>query len=98
MTKLKFCMLTYLTCLVFLLSGCDLAVNTAQKSAETKMQTEHWITQNESRQKFALGQTAYLPLFDGFMSISSRLYLINHAKYTPRSAALSNWLNIRLPI
>lgn len=82
MTKLKFCMLTYLTCLVFLLSGCDLAANTAQKSAETKMQTEHWITQNDSRQKFALGQTAYFPLFDGFMSISSRLYLINHAKYT----------------
>lgn len=71
-------------CMVFaavLLTGCELPKNTAQKSPLTPMQSEDWITTEQSKKQFAAGKTAYLPLYDGFMSISTRIHLIHHAKH-----------------
>ncbi|ANF81808.1 phospholipase [Acinetobacter sp. NCu2D-2] len=66
---------------LFLLTGCDLAANTAQSAKMTPIHADHWFTSEKSKQNLQQGQTAYLPLYDGFMSISARLYIINRAKY-----------------
>ena len=74
--------ITCLSIFVFSLtiSGCELAPNTAKEEAITPVQSAHWIREEQLPQ-IQEGKTAYLPLYDGFMSMAARLYLINQAKY-----------------
>lgn len=74
--------ITCLSIFVFSLtiSGCELAPNTAKDEAITPVQSAHWIREEQLPQ-IQEGKTAYLPLYDGFMSMAARLYLINQAKY-----------------
>lgn len=74
--------ITCLSIFVFSLtiSGCELAPNTAKEEAITPVQSTHWIREEQLPQ-IQEGKTAYLPLYDGFMSMAARLYLINQAKY-----------------
>lgn len=74
--------ITCLSIFVFSLtiSGCELAPNTAKEEAITPVQSAHWIKEEQLPQ-IQEGKTAYLPLYDGFMSMAARLYLINQAKY-----------------
>ncbi|KGT46477.1 MULTISPECIES: phospholipase D family protein [Acinetobacter] len=77
---------TNMLCISFIslsifLTGCELDSNTSSKANITPVHSEHWFESTESRQKFQKGLTAYLPLYDGFMSMAARLHLINQAKY-----------------
>lgn len=67
-------------CFSLTISGCELAPNTAKEEAITPVQSAHWIREEQLPQ-IQEGKTAYLPLYDGFMSMAARLYLINQAKY-----------------
>ena len=62
------------------LTGCQLPENLSENAAPTPTQVEHWITDPSSKNKIEQGLTAYLPLYDGFMSMATRLHLINNAK------------------
>jgi len=63
------------------LTGCELDPNISTKAKITPVQSQHWIQKTEARENVQEGLTAYLPLYDGFMSIAARLHLINHAKH-----------------
>lgn len=75
----------YILCLSLIasctLTGCKLAPNVAQDAPLTPMKFEHWIVDKDAQDKLTNQQTAYLPLYDGFMSIAARLHLINKAQY-----------------
>ncbi len=64
-----------------MLSGCELAPNTAEEAKITPVRPAHWIDNQLSKQQINSGKTAFLPLYDGFMSMAARLHLINKAKY-----------------
>jgi cardiolipin synthase C len=81
MTKLKLCLTIPLLPFILLLAGCQKPSTHMPKSSLTEPHPAHWVSSKESLDKINLGQTAFLPLYDGFMSISSRLHLIHQAKY-----------------
>ena len=64
------------------LSGCSLPMNTSVDEKPFEARIGSWINNSEeSQKKVDAGLTAYLPLQDPFMSMATRLYLINEAKY-----------------
>ena len=67
--------------LSMILSGCELAANTAEQAEITPVRPAHWIDNQISKQQMNEGKTAFLPLYDGFMSMAARLHLINKAQY-----------------
>ncbi len=80
MTQRNYVLCISLSSLCILLSACDLPTNTSLQSESVTVHAEHWITHAPSQQNIANGLTAYLPLYDGFMSMAARLHLINQAK------------------
>lgn len=61
------------------LVGCQLAPNQSVHDT-TVIKHQHWLTTVDAEQKLGQGLNAYLPLDDAFMSIASRIYLIQNAK------------------
>ncbi|NLZ86051.1 MAG: phospholipase D family protein, partial [Gammaproteobacteria bacterium] len=59
--------------LSMILSGCELAANTAEQAEITPVRPAHWIDNQISKQQMNEGKTAFLPLYDGFMSMAARL-------------------------
>src|SRR5690606_25715909 len=64
-----------------MLSGCELAPNTAEEAKITPVQPAHWIDNQLSKQQINSGKTAFLLLYDGFMSIAARMHLFKISKY-----------------
>lgn len=67
--------------LILALSGCNLAPNTAKDAAITPVQPAEWVGEELSRKQIKAGNTAFLPLYDGFKSMAARLHLINKAEH-----------------
>ncbi|WP_455598037.1 phospholipase D family protein [Acinetobacter pecorum] len=67
--------------LTLMISGCELAPNTAKDAEITPAQPAQWIEGQFSKQQIHEGKTAFLPLYDGFISMAARLYLINKAHH-----------------
>ena len=64
------------------LSGCSLPMNTSVDENPFEARISSWINNSEeSQKKVDAGLTAYLPLQDPFMSMATRIYLINEAKH-----------------
>ena len=78
--RTKILCISFISLSIFL-TGCELDPNTSTKAKITPVQSQHWIQKTEARENVQEGLTAYLPLYDGFMSIAARLHLINHAKH-----------------
>ena len=71
-----------ITTILLNLSGCSLPMNTSVDEKPFEARIGSWINNSEeSQKKVDAGLTAYLPLQDPFMSMATRLYLINEAKY-----------------
>lgn len=62
-------------------TGCQMPENSADHVTLTPVNGQHWITTSDAQAKVEQGLTAFLPLYDGFMSMATRLHLINNAKY-----------------
>ncbi|WP_373683276.1 phospholipase D family protein [Acinetobacter sp. YH16032] len=78
-------MLRYILCLLtfFILTGCNLAMNTSIKQAPIQPHTTHWLSNTpETKRNIEQGLTAFLPLHDPFMSMASRVHLIREAQHT----------------
>lgn len=67
--------------LVIILTGCSLPMNDAKKQAPISIHAKHWLNGSNVDEQMAQGLTAYLALDDAFISIASRLYLINQAQH-----------------
>ena len=61
--------------------GCGKPPHIMEHADITPIQANHWIEQAAAKDKVEQGLTAFLPLYDGFMSIATRLHLINNARY-----------------
>ena len=57
-------------------------MNESKHQAPIQVHAQHWLTGVNVDPQISQGLTAYLSLENAFMSIASRLYLINQAKYT----------------
>lgn len=62
------------------LVGCQLAPNQSNQDITLTKHQQHWLNTTDAEQKIAQGLSAYIPLDDAFMSIASRIYLIQNAK------------------
>ncbi len=56
-------------------------MNESKKQSPIQVHAEHWLNGSNTHTQRAQGLTAYLTLDDAFISIASRLYLINTAQY-----------------
>ena len=63
------------------LTGCSLPMNQSNKQPPIQIHAEHWLNGSNVDTQMSQGLTAYLALDDAFISIASRLHLINKAKY-----------------
>lgn len=82
MMPLKYYNMIWLCCLILACTGCNsLEQNYAAQDAPIEPDFEHWMPRPEAQAQLQRGQTAYLPLYDGFISIASRLHLIHNAKH-----------------
>lgn len=63
------------------LTGCSLPMNQSNKQPPIQIHAEHWLNGSNVDMQISQGLTAYLALDDAFISIASRLHLINKAKY-----------------
>ncbi|WP_374854380.1 phospholipase D family protein [Acinetobacter indicus] len=82
MMPLKYYNMIWLCCLILACTGCNsLEQNYAAQDAPIEPDFEHWMPRPEAQTQLQRGQTAYLPLYDGFISIASRLHLIHNAKH-----------------
>ncbi len=75
-----------ITTLIILLTGCSLPMNEAQKqaqaSADLKENSAYWLHGKNFNTQLEQNLTAYLALDDAFLSIASRLHIINKAKHS----------------
>ena len=76
-----------ITTLVILLTGCSLPMNEAKKQeqvqpADLKTSSEYWLHGKNFDNQLEQNLTAYLALDDAFLSIASRLHIINKAKHS----------------
>ena len=76
-----------ITTLVILLTGCSLPMNEAKKQeqvqpADLKTSSEYWLHGKNFDTQLEKNLTAYLALDDAFLSIASRLHIINKAKHS----------------
>lgn len=65
----------------FTMTGCGLPMNESKKQLPIQVHAEHWLNGSNVDAQIAQGLTAYLALDDAFISIASRLHLINKAQY-----------------
>ena len=63
------------------LTGCSLPMNQSNKQRPIQIHAEHWLNGSNVDTQIAQGLTAYLALDDAFISIASRLHLINKAQH-----------------
>ena len=63
------------------LTGCSLPMNQSNKQPPIQIHAEHWLNGSNVDMQMSQGLTAYLALDDAFISIASRLHLINKAKH-----------------
>ena len=66
---------------VITLTGCSLPMNESKKQSPIHVHAEHWLNGSNADTQMAQGLTAYLTLDDAFISIASRLHLINKAQH-----------------
>ncbi|NNG80654.1 phospholipase D family protein [Acinetobacter sp. ANC 5378] len=66
---------------VITLTGCSLPMNESKKQFPIQVHAEHWLNGSNVDTQITQGLTAYLSLDDAFISIASRLHLINKAQY-----------------
>jgi len=66
---------------IFTLTGCSLPMNESKKQSPIQVHAEHWLNGSNVDAQIIQGLTAYLALDDAFISIASRLHLINKAQY-----------------
>ncbi|TCH65216.1 phospholipase D family protein [Acinetobacter sp. ANC 4862] len=66
---------------VITLTGCSLPMNESKKQSPIQVHAEHWLNGSNVDTQITQGLTAYLSLDDAFISIASRLHLINKAQY-----------------
>ncbi|NNH77848.1 phospholipase D family protein [Acinetobacter sp. ANC 5380] len=66
---------------VITLTGCSLPMNESKKQSSIHVHAEHWLNGSNVDAQMAQGLTAYFTLEDAFISIASRLHLINKAQY-----------------
>lgn len=65
------------------LAGCSLPVNESiNEKVLAESHAEHWLNGKNTDAQIKQGLTAFLPLQDAFMSIASRLHLIQNAKHS----------------
>ena len=81
MTRLTQTSALFLFSCVLGLSGCRLPENQEDTQTLTAINSEHWIKDPDAQKNINQGLTAYLPLYDGFMSMATRLHLINKAQH-----------------
>ncbi|OTG76660.1 phospholipase [Acinetobacter sp. ANC 4169] len=65
----------------FTMTGCSLPMNESKKQLPIQVHAEHWLNGSNVDTQITQGLTAYLSLDDAFISIASRLHLINKAQY-----------------
>jgi len=70
-----------LSFVVITLTGCSLPMNESKKQSPIHVHAEHWLNGSNADTQIAQGLTAYLTLDDAFISIASRLHLINKAQH-----------------
>jgi len=63
------------------LTGCSLPMNQSNKQPPIQIHAEHWLNGSNVDMQMSQGLTAYLALDDAFISIASRLHLINKAQH-----------------
>ncbi|MEG1488992.1 phospholipase D family protein [Acinetobacter sp.] len=63
------------------LTGCSLPMNQSNKQPPIQVHAEHWLNGSNVDMQMSQGLTAYLALDDAFISIASRLHLINKAQH-----------------
>ena len=63
------------------LTGCSLPMNQSNKQPPIQIHAEHWLNGSNVDTQMSQGLTAYLALDDAFISIASRLHLINKAQH-----------------
>ncbi|TCB50660.1 phospholipase D family protein [Acinetobacter sp. ANC 4779] len=66
---------------VITLTGCSLPMNESKNQSPIHIHAEHWLNGSNANTQMVQGLTAYLTLDDAFISIASRLHLINKAQY-----------------
>ncbi|QQN40836.1 phospholipase D family protein [Acinetobacter sp. CS-2] len=66
---------------IFTMTGCSLPMNESKKQSPIQVHAEHWLNGSNVDTQINQGLTAYLALDDAFISIASRLHLINKAQY-----------------
>jgi putative cardiolipin synthase len=66
---------------IFTMMGCGLPMNESKKQLPIQVHAEHWLNGSNVDAQITQGLTAYLALDDAFISIASRLHLINKAQY-----------------
>lgn len=66
---------------VLILTGCSLPMNESKKQPPIQVHAKHWLNGSNVDTQIAQGLTAYLTLDDAFISIASRLHLINKAQH-----------------
>ncbi|CAB1221774.1 phospholipase D family protein [Acinetobacter bouvetii] len=67
--------------ILFTMTGCILSKNESQKQSPIQVHAEHWLNGSNVDTQLNQGLTAYLALDDAFISIASRLHLINKAQH-----------------
>lgn len=67
--------------MVIILTGCALPMNESQKQQPIQIHAEHWLQGAQVDAQLKQNLTAYLALDDAFISIASRLHLINKAQH-----------------